>query len=178
MILGILEYCCPLWSPTDRESIEKIEKVQQTFTRKLDGFRGQQRPNYWERLKTLKIYSLERRRERYMILYVFKSLSGLVPNIGFIVKQNDRIGPKIEILKKRKESSVADSLFYRNFIIQGGKLFNILPKELRQCIGNSDINMIKRKLDNFLHNIPDQPSSANIPKVAESNSLVDQTKYV
>jgi hypothetical protein len=31
---------------------------------------GKERPDYWTRLKTLKLYSLERRRERYTVLYM------------------------------------------------------------------------------------------------------------
>ena len=36
-----------------------------------------------ERLKALKLYSLQRRRERYIIIYMFKIKIGLVPNPDF-----------------------------------------------------------------------------------------------
>ena len=36
--------------------------------------------NYCERLKDLKLYSLERRRKRYCTIYVWKSLNDLAPN--------------------------------------------------------------------------------------------------
>ncbi len=36
--------------------------------------------NYWGRLKHLELYSLERRRERYIILYTWKMINGLAPN--------------------------------------------------------------------------------------------------
>ena len=52
------------------------------FTRRLDGFQGKDRPDYWQRLKTLGIYSLERRRERYMAIYAWKVIHENVPNIG------------------------------------------------------------------------------------------------
>ena len=38
--------------------------------------------SYNERLKALKLYSLQRRRERYCIIYVCKVLEGLVPNFS------------------------------------------------------------------------------------------------
>ena len=38
--------------------------------------------NYWQTLHELKIYSLERRHERYGIIYMWKILEGLVPNIN------------------------------------------------------------------------------------------------
>ena len=37
--------------------------------------------DYSEALKNLKLYSLQRRRERYIILHTFKIFEGLVPNI-------------------------------------------------------------------------------------------------
>jgi len=178
MVLGILEYCCPLWSPIDKGSIEKIEKVQQSFTRRIKGLYGENRPNYWERLKILKIYSLERRRERYIILYVFKALSEQVPNPGLSVKRNERLGPTIVYPKKRKESAVPDNIFNRNFMYQGSKLFNALPSEIREKIGTDKIETIKRLLDNFLQKVPDQPSCANLTKISETNSIVDQVKFI
>ena len=38
------------------------------------------RVNYWDRLREQQIFSLERRRERYMILYMYKIIIGLCPN--------------------------------------------------------------------------------------------------
>ena len=32
-IIGKLEYCCPVWSPIDKYNIEKIEKIQQNYTK-------------------------------------------------------------------------------------------------------------------------------------------------
>ena len=40
--------------------------------------------SYNERLKALKLYSLQRRRERYCIIYVWKVLEGLVPNVSHL----------------------------------------------------------------------------------------------
>ena len=37
---------------------------------------------YSERLVSLKLYSLQRRRERYCIIYVWKIIEGLVPNFS------------------------------------------------------------------------------------------------
>jgi hypothetical protein len=36
--------------------------------------------NYWDRLKHLGLYSLEKKRERYIILYTLKMITGLAPN--------------------------------------------------------------------------------------------------
>ena len=41
--------------------------------------------------------------------------------------------------------------------VRGPKLFNILPKSIRNVTGVS-VNTFKRKLDHFLSQIPDQPT--------------------
>ena len=68
LILPHLEYCCQLWSPKELGEIRKLEAVQRTFTYRIEGLRES---NYWERLSELRLYSLERRRERYMIIYIY-----------------------------------------------------------------------------------------------------------
>ena len=95
IVVSNMEYCCPLWSPTERSKIEKIESVQRFFTRHIDGMNGPHRPCYSERLRRLKIYSLERRRERFIVLYIFKVLKNLVPNPGFQWDYNERTGYRI-----------------------------------------------------------------------------------
>ena len=78
LILPYVEYCCQLWSPGRIGQIRKIESVQRSFTRKLQGMQGL---SYWDRLRSLNLYSLERRRDRYFIIYVWKILNNLAPNI-------------------------------------------------------------------------------------------------
>ena len=55
-----------------------VEKVQRSFTRFISGMEGLPYP---ERLTVLKLYSPQRRRERYINIYVWKILEGLVPNL-------------------------------------------------------------------------------------------------
>ena len=50
-----------------------------SFTRKI---KLNERLNYWERLKVLRLYSQERRRERYRIIYVWKIFENLAPSIA------------------------------------------------------------------------------------------------
>ena len=72
-----LDYGCQLWSSYLIKHINMAEKVQRSFTRFISGMKGL---SYPERLTVLKLYSLRRRKERYMIIYVWKILDGLVPN--------------------------------------------------------------------------------------------------
>ena len=48
--------------------------------------------DYWLRLKLLRFYSVGRRGERFMIVYLFKMLLGFAPNIGMTYTENDRTG--------------------------------------------------------------------------------------
>ena len=77
MVRCRLEYCCPLWNPADIASIQAIESVQQHFTKRVSGF---QHLSYYDRLKGLQLQSLQRRRERYIIIYLWKIRHNLSPN--------------------------------------------------------------------------------------------------
>jgi hypothetical protein len=68
LVLPNFEYCCQLWSPVKVGAVRKLEAVKRTFTFWISGMR-ELNLNYWERLKHLGLYSLERRRERRGISY-------------------------------------------------------------------------------------------------------------
>ena len=54
-VRSLLEYCCPLWSPTKVTDIQELENVQKIFITKIAGM---SELNYWERLKKLSLLSL------------------------------------------------------------------------------------------------------------------------
>ena len=56
LIRSRLEYSCPLWDPTGVRDIEEIKQVQRYFTRRIAKMSSK---NYWERLSTLKLQSLQ-----------------------------------------------------------------------------------------------------------------------
>ena len=76
-----LDYCSPLWSPgpTNLKEIDLLESTQRVFTRSIKGMKGK---DYTQRLSKLPISSIQRRHERYKILYAYKVKEGLVPNIS------------------------------------------------------------------------------------------------
>ena len=77
LIQSRLDYCSQLWSPHLTKHIVQIEKVQRSFTKYITGMREY---SYIDRLSQLKLYSLQRRRDHYCIIYVWKSVEGAVPN--------------------------------------------------------------------------------------------------
>ncbi|CAL4191225.1 unnamed protein product, partial [Meganyctiphanes norvegica] len=73
-----LEYCCLVWSPSHQNDINKLERVLKNFTSKISGM---EKLNYHERLRKLNLYSLERRRERFMIINAWQQIEGIKENI-------------------------------------------------------------------------------------------------
>ena len=78
-VLCHLDYCSQLWSPHRTGLIQMLEALQKTFYNKIDGM---SHLSYWEQLIELKTYSLERRRERYQIIYTWRIIEGQTPNLS------------------------------------------------------------------------------------------------
>ena len=78
LVIPLREYCCQLWNLWKAKDLQAIEAIQRTFTYKITEV---QHLNYWERLHELKLYSLQRRLERYIIIYIWQITEHMVPNI-------------------------------------------------------------------------------------------------
>ena len=90
LVRSLAEYNCPVWNPSKIEDIKTVESIQRSFTSKIEEVKDL---SYWERIKEMNIMSLQRRRERYIIIHVFKILNHLAPNnIGMSFYQNERLG--------------------------------------------------------------------------------------
>ena len=127
------------------------------------------------KLRTLRLYSQERRRERYMIIFLWKISQGLVSGYTItFTSRTSRTGRKVvpapvlqsspATVKRARASSLA---------VRGAQLFNLLPVSIRNNeLG--DVLMFKNHLDLFLSNIPDEPTVSGMGRGAESNSLIHQ----
>ena len=70
LVFPKVEYCCPFWSPVDSQNINLLESVKRRFTSRFSAFENYymnlQVPictvSFVDRLKRLKIFSLERQR--------------------------------------------------------------------------------------------------------------------
>ena len=175
LVIPILEYCCQLWTPFTLGAVRQLEGVQRTFTSRI---RGMEELNYWERLRHLGLYSLQRRRERYVILYTWKILTGMAPNFEsetFRIEthHNERRGRLCKIPSLRNRSAVRfQSLREGSLSVAGPRLFNVLPKDLRE--GEFTLETFKRQLDVFLGTIPDRPPLQHYQRREASNSIVHQ----
>ena len=174
LVIPIVDYCSQLWSPSKVGEIQQLEEIQKAFSRK---FRSPTRNDYWERLQKFHLYSLERRRERYCIIYVWKMLEGLVPNLtgrSRIVKKNTlRFGRTCVVPPVAAGTNRLQRLREGSFCVKGPMLFNSLPSHLRNMTGVSHIEF-KKELDAFLKTVADEPltSGYTARRRAESNSLL------
>ena len=73
-----LKYCGLVWNPWKKEDIDKLERVQKNFTCKIQGF---EKLNYHQRLERLGMFSMERRRERYLIINAWQQIEDVKVNI-------------------------------------------------------------------------------------------------
>ena len=153
LVRSHLEYCCPLWNSCKSSETQLLEGVQRTFTSKIWGF---QHLNYWQRLKALDIMSLQRRRERYIIIHMWKILHGVCPN-GLNVQFSlpSRLGTKAIIPCLSKSSSQHNQTLYdTSFAVMGPRLWNIIPGKLHSV---ESLVQFKTNLKVFMKTFPDEP---------------------
>ena len=79
LVISRLDYASQLWSPHKISQITLIEKVQRSFTKHITGMRDL---SYHERLQALRLYSLQRRRERYCIILIWKIIESKAQNLS------------------------------------------------------------------------------------------------
>ena len=176
LVLCKLDYCSQLWCPSEKGDIQSLEIVQRSFLRKLQ---GQRNLSYWDQLHHLRLYSLERRRERYLIIYVWRILEARVPNPSgkhaITANTHPRRGreciiPQVSNTAPRR----IQTLRYVSLPIRGAWLFNIFPAHIRN-VTRCSVDVFKGQLDKFLLTVPDEPqiTGYTAQRRAESNSLLD-----
>ena len=169
-----LDYCSQLWSPADATTINNLEDIQRHFTSRVAGMKNWE---YWERLNKLKLYSQERRRERYAIIFIWKCAVGLVDGYKLDFINNARRGRLCVVRPVNKNAPTQVRCASESSLaVKGARAFNLLPKEVRDITlpVSKSVVPFKTKLDNFLSSIPDQPTVQGRRRPASSNSLLDQ----
>ena len=176
LVLPHHDYCSQLWSPAKTSCIQKLEMVQRAFIKKIDGMYPL---TYWEQLKQLGLYSLERRRERYRIIYTWKIAEGLVPDIDQNVKlatyEHIRYGRMCYVPFVR--NGPFQHIRCASFNVHGLRLFNTLSRPLRDMKG-CNLQSFKEQLNKFLECVPDEPQIPGYVAIrrADTNSLVNMVQ--
>ena len=123
----------PALKSMESKDIQAFEAIQRTFTYKITEV---QHLNYWERLHELILYTLQRRRERYIIIYILKITQYMVSNINGIMghkiktRKHPRHGTQC-VIQYPTNRNPAQSLQENTITVFGPRLYNSLPNYLR-----------------------------------------------
>ena len=149
IVLSRLDYGSQLWLPFLIKHITQLEKIQRSFTKHITGMNDM--PCH-KRLKSIGLYSLQRRRE----IYIWKIIERVGPNFS---------NPVTSTVSGRRGRSCVLShvnvgrvgiLAYNSFRWRSIRLFNILPMHLR-LISSCSVLRFKTQLDIFLGSVEDLP---------------------
>ena len=171
LVLSMVEYCSVLWALQRLGQIRELENVQRAFTRRISGMENL---DYETRLSRLKLYSLERRRDRFRVIYVWRIINGLSPNLDnehFKIRtcQSTRRGLSCIIPSLTRSAGRLQTTIEESFAVVGPKVFNSIDKNLRCYAGN--LETFKARLDRFLCEIPDRPVLLGQQQVTNCNRL-------
>ena len=169
LIRPIMEYCCQVWSPHLTKDIVYLEKIQRSFTCRISGLNDL---NYWERLEVLQMLSLQRRREKLILIFVWKIKNNVFPNtVHFDFKLQKRSNKMKAVLRPLPRVTGKLLTTYENsFIINAAKIWNCLPAHLTHVL---TLSCFTSELEKFLKTIPDKPPLPGYP-YTNNNSLTQQ----
>ena len=166
-VLPRLEYASLLWSPYQQKNKIKIEAIQRKATAKIDELKNY---NYHQRLRKLKLFSLQRRRERFTAIYMYKLSMGLVPNnlnLNFYTTRRGEL--KCHAPRLNAQNTHHSTVRHNYFTSTGPSLFNQLPAKLKDA---NTLDIFKCQLDKLLWTIPDLPPSPGY-QVLNRNTLLE-----
>ena len=168
-IRSLLEYCCPLWVGLTSTDSLVLEGIQRSFTNRITC--PPSVTNYWERLKFLNLISLQRRRERYAILHMWKVLHGKISNdLNVTFVESSRFGLLAAVPQLSQGSRMkAISLYDSSFSVKGPQLWNLIPKGIRT---EQTLTGFKNELDIYLKSVPDKPPVPGY-STQNNNSLLE-----
>ncbi len=193
LIYPTVEYNSVLWNPSDQTLIDLLESVQNNFLKRIYSPTLAADADYWDRLKHFKLYSLQRRRERYMIMCTWKVIHGIYPNPGLHLNHtttdhsghpNQGVSMNItnsgEIQVHHDGPTLPGWLESKSVLKTCCELYNSLPRALRATLKpeqEPSFANFKTVLDKWLTTIPDRPTSARRPRMAASNSIIHMKAY-
>ena len=155
------------------KSIYLIEKVQRSFTKHITGIKNKP---YDERLKLLNLYSVQRSRDRYQIIYLWKIIEGLVPNLSTPITctYSERRGRSCVV--SHVNMGRLGTLSYNSFRWRSIRMFNKFPKCV--CIVSScSVDKFKSQLDKHLRNIVDLPCQSGFNNSLDGGDCLNGGHY-
>jgi len=139
----ILEYCSQVWNPVYIGNIRKIESVQRSFTRRLFGF---SKLTYEQRLSALKAESLELRRLKSDLIFLFNVFSDKSVIDSSILPRDTRgICTRGHSLKLVKNHCVSNCRLH-SFPVRCINVWNVLPSNI---VESSNLAVFKHRLHDY-----------------------------
>lgn len=143
MVRPLLEYGAQFWSPTLRQDIARLEKVQARATRLVPSMRHW---GYQRRLEALGLFTLEQRRLRGQLIETFKVLRGFddvaVSNY-FVLCQNQTRSHGWKVVPPRFNTTI-----FRDFMT--ARVCNVWNRLPDVVVNATSVETFKRRLDRIL----------------------------
>lgn len=177
--LGVLLSDDFTWRPHISNMVKNTRKMA-SWT--LGVFRDRSKPVMLQLYKSLirsrleyccPLQSLQRRRERYIIIHTWKIIMDIVPNdIGMKFVDNKRLGTRAVVPAFNRISTMKAKTYYDNsFGVNAAQLWNLLPAEAKTF---HSLDKFKISLSKFLSDIPDLPPVTGY-STGNRNSLLDRS---
>ena len=146
LIRPVVEYGNPVWCPYLRKDIDQIEKIQRHFTKNIIGMKNL---NYEERLRLLKLPSLEYRRIRGDMIEVYKILhnlyDSLTTNSLLTLDNNSTTRGHNFKLQKGSFNTTKFKYFFTNRVV------NLWNKLSEKIVNAPSLNVFKNNFDAFMN---------------------------
>ena len=157
-IRSILDYSSPCWSPHHATQIALLENLQKRVIAVIDDI-DQDQP-YRAKLKQLKLYSLQRRRDRYDLCYLYKHLSTDLPHLSIELSRENEIPRNCRHKRHLRDSAPLlpyermKTVREESFVPRTIKSWNLLPPHIAEA---PSFPAFKSRLDKLLATIDDVP---------------------
>ena len=149
-IRPIIEYNTVIWNPHQLTDIRRIESFQRRFTRLVCQKTNTNFASYQDRLRLMKLDTLESRRVRFDLIFMYKIYNKII-DIDFnehfkrnLAMQSYNLrGHNLKLEQDKYSGSTIRNMFFSERIIP---IWNALPKTIAE---SPDIYKFKLKLDKF-----------------------------
>ena len=186
----LVDYCSPVWSPKPESygDIDKLEGILRSFSKHVEGL---ELLPYGTRLRAMNLHSIQRRHERYKIIYLYKMKENMVPSLPrdplqpeisfalqFDQQRSQRTGTRCDIPNPKLYHNPGLIARQSSFAETASNLWNKLPSCITN-ISNKKVDYFKRKLDSLLDIVPDEPRFSATGRFRDhANRITNSIKHI